>query len=151
MADPGNGKGKNSMPIFKRCSRCGGRVPTGQECPCRSIRHKEYDIYSRDKHSKKFYNSSEWIRTKGKVLDLDGMDVYVYMTEGRIISADTVHHIVPLRDDWSKRTEMGNLMSLNAATHSYIEQEYRADKEQMIRKLTQMLAEFRALITQGGV
>ena len=63
----------------------------------------------RDSRSKKFYDSEEWRRTKQRVLDLDGMDVYEYMTTGRIIAPDTVHHVIPLRDDWSLRCDPSNL------------------------------------------
>lgn len=142
------------MPIYKRCSRCGRRILTGTPCPCQEVanrtRHKEYDMKKRDRGSKRFYNSDEWKRTKSRVLDIDGMDVYVYMTSGRVMAADTVHHIVPLRDDWSKGCEISNLMSLHSSTHSMIEQEYRRNKMMMEKKLSKMLSDFRKLQTQGG-
>ena len=138
------------MPIYIRCSRCGKRIPAGTKCPCGTYRHREYDMY-RDSRSKKFYDSEEWRRTKQRVLDLDGMDVYEYMTAGKIIAADTVHHVIPLRDDWSLRCAPSNLMSLSSSTHSRIEQEYRQDKPKMIRKLSAMLKKFRELSTHGGI
>ena len=142
------------MPIYKRCSRCGRRIPTGATCPCvrerNAARHRDYDRNRRDSRSKKFYNSDEWKRTKEQVLNLDGMDVYVFMTTGRVMAADTVHHIVPLRDDWSKRCDKNNLMSLHSTTHSMIEQEYRKNKMMMEKKLSKMLSDFRKLQTQGG-
>jgi 5-methylcytosine-specific restriction endonuclease McrA len=138
------------MPIYIRCSRCGKRIPAGTKCTCRTYRHREYDMY-RDSRSKRFYDSEEWRRTKQRVLDLDGMDVYEYMTTGRIIAPDTVHHVIPLRDDWSLRCDPSNLMSLAASTHSRIEQEYRRDKQKMIKKLSAMLKKFRDLNTQGGI
>ncbi|MDO4803363.1 MAG: HNH endonuclease [Lachnospiraceae bacterium] len=140
------------MPIYKRCSRCGGRLLTGQKCPCRVREsNREYDRFKRDKESKRFYDSAEWRRTKERVLELDGMDVYEYMTTGEVVAADTVHHIVPLRDDWSKRVDMRNLMSLNAATHSKIETEYKRNKQKMIENLTRILAEFRENVRVGGI
>lgn len=140
------------MPIWKRCGRCGRRLLTGQNCPCAvRTRNKEYDRDKRDKESKRFYDSAEWRRTKERVLDLDGMDVYVYMTTGEVVAADTVHHIIPLRDDWSKRLDISNLMSLNAATHSKIESEYRRNKQKMIENLTEILREFRGILRVGGI
>ena len=141
---------EKTMPIYIRCSRCRKRIPAGTKCPCGTYRHKEYDMH-RDSRSKKFYDSEEWRRTKQRVLDLDGMDVYEYMTSGRIIAADTVHHVIPLRDDWTLRCDPTNLMSLSNSTHSRIEQEYRQDKRKMIQKLSAMLKKFRELNTQGGV
>lgn len=68
-----------------------------------------------------------------------------------MIRADTVHHIIPLRDDWNKRNDPDNLMSLNHDTHSKIEQLYKADKEKMQIELQEMLTEYRKLVRQGGV
>lgn len=140
------------MSIYKRCSRCGKRIQAGSRCPCTKTRHKEYDKYSRDKKSKQYYDSSEWLTSRAAALDADqGYDVYIFMTEGRILSADTVHHIVPLKDDWSKRNVIENLMSLNHDTHSMIEAMYRKDKEKIQKELCQMLIEYRNLARQGGV
>ena len=91
-------------------------MPEGKTCICIKQRHKEYDRYSRDKKSDSFYHSKEWKEARDKALEADErLDVYAYMTSGQIIAADTVHHIVPLRDDWSKRCDVSNLMSLSPA------------------------------------
>lgn len=139
------------MPIYKRCSRCNARIPSGTTCGCRRERQKEYDKHSRDKESKKFYDSAEWIRTKNRILELDGMDVYLFMKTGRMLAADTVHHIVPLKDDWSRRLDADNLMSLSSETHSRIERGYWKDKPKMISELTSMLKEFREMTGRGAV
>lgn len=132
------------MPIYKRCSRCGKRIQSGSICKCAKARHKEYDKFSRDKKSKQYYRSREWIASRESALDKDeGMDVYVFMTEGRILAADTVHHIIPLRDGWDKRNDIDNLMSLNHDTHSMIEQLYKKDKAGMEKKLAAMLQKYR--------
>lgn len=132
------------MPIYKRCSRCGKRIPSGSTCQCIKARHKEYDRYSRDRKSKRYYSSEEWKTSRSAALNKDeGIDVYVFMTEGRILAADTVHHIVSLKDDWDKRNDITNLMSLNHDTHSMIEQLYKKDKAGMERKLKAMLQEYR--------
>lgn len=140
------GEKRENMPIYKRCSRCGKRLPTGTTCECVKNRHREYDRYSRDKKAKEFYHSGEWERTRAAVIDMDGgIDVYLFMTTGEVVLADTVHHIVPLRDDWSKRMDAMNLMSLNHNTHSMIEQMYKDRKEEMIEKLTEMLIKYRTM------
>lgn len=133
------------IPIYKRCSRCGKRLQSGKTCDCVKQRYKEYDRYSRDQKAKNFYSSSEWANTRAAVLDLDGgIDVYVFATTGKILLADTVHHIIPLKDDWAKRLDTENLMSLNHDTHSMIEQEYKKNKTEMIEKLQEILAKFRS-------
>lgn len=135
---------ENAMPIYKRCSRCGKRLPSGTSCPCLKKRYQEYDRYSRDRKSKEFYNGAAWIRTRAAVLQLDeGIDVYVYMTTGEILLADTVHHIRPLKDDWSRRLDIENLMSLNHDTHSMIEQKYKEDKAEIMEILQTMIVKYR--------
>lgn len=132
------------MPIYKRCSRCGKRIETGTTCQCLKDRHKEYDKYSRDRRSKQYYNSREWETVREHVLQLDeGIDVYVYMTQGIVTRADTVHHIVPLKEKWSLRNNVNNLISLNHDTHSMIEQQYRKNKNEMQEALKVIVQQYR--------
>lgn len=77
--------------------------------------------------------------------------MYMFMTEGIVIAADTVHHIVPLKDDWNKRIDIDNMMSLSNDTHSTIEQMYKKNKSEMIRKLQEMLKEYRGQREDGGI
>ncbi len=133
------------MSIYKRCSRCGKRIEAGTTCQCLKDRHKEYDKYSRDRRSKQYYNSREWEAVREHVLQLDeGIDVYVYMTQGIVIRADTVHHIVPLKEDWNLRSNEDNLISLNHDTHSMIEQQYRKNKNEMQEALKAMVQQYRS-------
>lgn len=140
------------MPIYKRCSRCGKRMQAGTSCSCIKIRHREYDRFSRNQKAKAFYVSSEWERIRKTVLEMDeGIDVYLYMTGGELVLADTVHHIIPLMDDWSMRCETENLISLNHDTHSMIEQFYKEEKAETERKLKEMLRLYRNGKGQGGI
>ncbi len=136
--------GGETMPIYKRCSRCRKRMQAGASCSCIKIRHREYDRFSRNQKAKAFYVSSEWERTRKTVLEMDeGIDVYLYMTEGELVLADTVHHIIPLMDDWEMRCEIENLMSLNHDTHSMIEQLYKEKKTETEQKLKEILRLYR--------
>lgn len=138
--------------IYKRCSRCGKRIPSGSKCECLKGRHQEYDRFSRDKKSKEFYGSGEWEKARENALEADaGIDVYVYMTTGEVLAADTVHHITPLRDDWRSRNDIDNLMSLSSGTHSVIEALYKQDKEGTKKKLYEMLTQFRRKVRAGAV
>lgn len=136
------------MAIYTRCPRCGKRILAGEKCECfkayQQRRHREYDSACRDERSKAFYNSAEWERIRAAVLELDdGIDVYVFMTTGKILLADTVHHIEPARDNWNRRLDPDNLMSLNHDTHSKIEQMYKKDKAGMMKILQEMLVRYR--------
>lgn len=133
------------MPIYKRCSRCGRRLPSGCRCPCMKARHKEYDRYSRDKKSKQYYDSKEWQQVRTRALERDGgIDVYLFMSKGHVVLADTVHHIIPLKDDWDQRNHIDNLMSLHHDTHSMIEAMYRKEKK-IQTELKRMLNDYRGM------
>ena len=96
------------MALLKYCNRngCNKLVPQGvRYCKAHTVnktaenreRHKEYDAHCRNQTAKAFYNSSEWKTTRARVLARDtGIDIYLYITEGRVVPADTVHHIVEL-------------------------------------------------------
>ena len=90
-------------------------------------RYRTYDQNVRDQKSKTFYNSREWKLTRSDILSACEIDVYVYMTEGIILAADTVHHIIPLKEAWDKRCDKQNLMPLHHDTHSKIEQMYKKE------------------------
>ena len=137
------------MAIYKRCGRCGSRLPSGSKCPCMKQRYKEYDRFSRDRKSYDFYHSKEWTDLQHHILEMDGfIDVYLYMTTGELVIADTVHHITPLKDDWNRRLDEANLISLHHDTHSMIEQKYKNDKRAMQDLLTRLLYEYRS--DRGG-
>ena len=138
--------------IYKRCIQCGKRIPEGTTCSCviqmqqrmKKLRDKDYDANRRDRQSKAFYESKEWKRVRDGVLLLDDyIDVYLYVTTGEIVPADTVHHIIPLRDDWSRRCDVNNLISLSQGSHGIIEGLYKDDKRGMQEKLTEMLRRYR--------
>lgn len=136
--------------IYKRCGRCGKRLPEGQRCPCiakyNSERNREYDTYRRDTKSRDFYESQAWKRVRAQVLELDGgLDVYAYMTRGEVIPADTVHHIIPLRDDWTRRCDVDNLISLSHGSHSYIETQYKSNKRELSTQLNTILRTYRTI------
>ena len=138
--------------IYKRCSRCGKRIQSGSKCGCQKERHREYDHFSRDKKAKDFYGSGEWEKAREEALEADGgIDVYLYMTRGEIVVADMVHHITPLRDDWNRRVDVDNLMSLSSATHSLIENLYKQNKQKTMEELYKMLERFRQQVRAGGI
>ena len=110
---------------------------------CIRDRHKEYDQYARDSKAKAFYDGKEWEKQRKRILEEDGIDVYLYMTSGEVKLADTVHHILPLRECWERRLDPDNLMSLHHDTHSHIEKLYKMKKTEMEKQLSEMLTQFR--------
>lgn len=113
------------------CGRCGRMVKQGEQCPCISSRHKEYDRAYRDERAAKVYHSKEWKGVKAFVMNrAAGLDEYEYATTGRMIQADIVHHIEPLRADMSRAFDTRNLIAVSSKSHKRIHDTYaKGDKE----------------------
>lgn len=109
-------------------------------CECVRVRHRDYDRLQRDRKSKSFYDSAEWRKVREEVLARDGVDLWLYTTKGIVEAADTVHHIIPLRENWERRCDPSNLISLSDRTHSEIEAAYKtAEKTELQRQLMEIV------------
>ena len=149
--------GGGRMGLMKYCNRtgCNRLVPQGVKyCAAHTVgktaenrqRHKEYDAHCRNQTAKDFYNSTEWKAARAQALARDtNIDIYLYIMEGRIVPADTVHHIVELMEDYSKRCDMDNLISISEATHSMISKAYKdaARKAAMQQTLRECIREYK--------
>lgn len=123
------------MGLWHKC-RCGAVIPQGLKV-CASCadgqnsgqsRHMEYNRFRRDKKAADFYVSQEWRKTRDNALKLyDGIDIYAYYIQHRMIAADMVHHIVELEDDWTKRLDLMNLLPLSNGNHGIISALYKKD------------------------
>lgn len=147
------------MALLKYCSRagCNKLVPAGAKyCQRHTItevadkkeRYRTYDQHHRDKKAKAFYNSTEWQYTRAAVLARDNnIDIYVYITEGRVIPADTVHHIIELSEDWERRCNMDNLISISESTHNMIGIAYnnKIKRQNMQEKLIKCLEMYKKM------
>lgn len=144
------------MALKKYCSRVGcNRLIdiTERYCPIHTKtnaeRNAEYDRTRRDKKAKAFYNSKEWETAREAVLARDnGIDIYIYCTEGRVVPATMVHHIVELREDYSKRINLNNLISVSEETHERtIKKEYRTKetKERMQQELRRCIKKWQSI------
>lgn len=145
------------MALMKYCNKagCNRLVPQGvRYCAAHTVdrtaenkeRHKEYDSHCRNQTAKAFYNSGEWRAARARALARDtGIDIYLYIMEGRIAAADTVHHIIELSEDYSKRCDPDNLISISEATHSMISKAYKdaTKKAQMQEKLRECIREYK--------
>lgn len=145
------------MALMKYCNKagCNRLVPQGvRYCAAHTVdrtaenkeRHKEYDSHCRNQTAKAFYNSSEWRAARARALARDtGIDIYLYITESRVVAADTVHHIIELSEDYSKRCNLDNLISISEATHSMISKAYKDEtkKAQMQQTLRECIREYK--------
>jgi 5-methylcytosine-specific restriction protein A len=108
--------------LTKLCSKCGRIMELGSAlCPeCQSkqqSRHKHYDTNVRDKRSARFYASQQWIMLRDVTLIQAGRQCQLCKQQGKLTPATEVHHIVPIRVDWSKRLAPDNCIALCHSCH----------------------------------
>lgn len=148
------------MKYKKYCARCGcSRMIDVTETYCKvhagisAERHAEYDRSRRDRKAKAFYNSAEWQMARAAALARDtGIDVYIYLTEHRIVPANMVHHIVELREDYSRRSELSNLISVSRETHEgVIREAYKkpGTKRKMQQELRKAVENYQKVVAGG--
>lgn len=77
-----------------------------------------YDQHLRDKRSRAFYKSIEWLRVRAQALIRDHYLCQQCLTEKRITPADMVHHIHPVKTHWHLRLVLANLISLCNPCHN---------------------------------
>lgn len=122
--------------INKICSRCGKIVPVGQRCTCQPAYRRDYNKFKRDKRLQRFRASDEWKRIRQEVIERDeGLDQYVLHETGELKAGFSVHHIVPLSEDWSRRTDPSNLITLSDDTHASIEYKYKTKQRAALQSL----------------
>lgn len=122
--------------ISRICSRCGKIVPVCQRCTCQPAYRRDYNRFRRDKRIQQFRASDEWKRVRQHVIERDeGLDQYVLHETGELKAGFSVHHIVPLSEDWSRRTDPSNLITLSDDTHASIEYRYKGKQRAALQSL----------------
>lgn len=122
--------------IFTTCSRCHKRIAVGKRCDCYERRRK-----AERPQCDSFYLSREWQTARRKAIARTYcLDIYSLYIDGKIEQGRTVHHIVPLEEDYTKRTERGNLIYLTEEHHRMIHEQYQKGKKR------ELIAQLRALL-----
>lgn len=110
----------------------------------RQARYDQSTRLTRDKKYHDFYLSPEWEKVRAYVMArYKGICVYSYVIQSKIAPAKEVHHIIPIRDDWSRRFDVDNLIPLSAAVHGQVEARYRQDKAKAQAELFGVLQEWK--------
>ncbi|WBL53610.1 HNH endonuclease [Bacillus phage yong1] len=81
---------------------------------------KHYNKHSRNKTITSFYKSTDWKRTRQLGLIRDNYLCQHCLKDHCFTPADMVHHIVEVKEDWSKRLDLDNLVSLCNACHNKV-------------------------------
>ena len=119
-------------------------VRQGQRCSCQKQRHKDYDRTRRDKEAASFYHSPQWVHLQAAIkARAGGCDEYIKAISGRLVPANTVHHIETVKDAPSKRLDINNLILVSPATHRMIHDHYsmgQAERQAMQGRLKDAIA-----------
>lgn len=138
--------------ISKICPRCGKKVPTGTACGCcKRDRVNPLGDYNAD--VKAFYLSKEWEKARNKCISACfGLDLISVFCEQKIEYGFTVHHIVPLINDYRLRLQQSNLIYLTEAHHRAIHRLYEAEYQETVEALKTFSKLAReALAAPGGM
>ena len=111
--------------IYKRCPRCGARIPSGTKCPkCKtheSGRKKSDGV-------RKEYKTYKWQQLRDYCLKrYNYMDLYALYHDGKIVAADRVHHIVEALDAPERFYDTTNHFPCSDASHHMIHYRYKTE------------------------
>lgn len=84
---------------------------------------KQYESGRKGTKERDFYNSAQWQRIRDLKRKRDPL-CEVCLREGRVVIADLVHHNIEVKQDWSRRFDMGVLESVCTACHEKIHQRF---------------------------
>lgn len=146
------------MSLLKICPRCRKLIPINKRyCDdCQVIidqqheqsdkyRHRRYNRQRTDLREQQFYKSSDWKHlVKYLASYYHGLCVVSYVIDHKIVPYQTMHHIIPVKDDWSKRFDSNCIIPLSESMHQQVEKAYREGRKAEVQKrLFDLLAEFR--------
>lgn len=109
------------MPLYRLCSACGKKVAYGTKCNCEIKEQKEsykhYKSNRTDTREQEFYSSNSWIKCRNSIASHQlGLDI-IEWSKGKVVQAETYHHIIETKDDWSLRLDANNIVGLTKKNH----------------------------------
>ncbi len=126
---------KNLIDIKERyCNICKDKVST---------RHSIYKKDRKDTKEQKFYSSKNWIKVRDIIKNLDNNLCLVCLDNNELNNMDTVHHIEELKEDWSRRFDKDNLISLCESCHQKIHKKYLTNKLETQHNLRALIKKYR--------
>lgn len=142
------------MALNKYC-RCGKQIPIQNKCcdDCIGYYQKQNAKYQKKYDSTKrvnadFYESLEWKSIREVVITkANGLDLYEYYINKAIVKANTVHHIIEVKEDYELRLDITNLIPLSASNHKKIHKKYLRNKRATQQMLMMVLEQAR----QSGI
>lgn len=110
------------MTMYRLCSVCGNKVPYGTKCSCedkaRADKYKLYKSKRDDIREQRFYSSKLWKNCRDTISSHQlGLDLIEWSKGNEDIKAERYHHIIEVKDDWSLRLDIGNIIGLTQQNH----------------------------------
>lgn len=125
------------MGLKKQC-RCGAKIDIKDTCcpSCNKVykqrvhdKNKLYDS-KRDEKAHSFYTSTRWHKFRDAIVNrFKGIDIYLYYTQGVIAQGNTVHHIIEVNEDDTRKLDVSNVILVSKYTHEKIHRLYKDNKE----------------------
>lgn len=112
--------------IYKRCPRCGRRLPSGTRCEeCEKERRR---TSNRTDGVRSEYKKGRWERERQLCLQrFCYVDLYALYRHGKVMDADRVHHIVEALEDPSLFHDPANHFPTSDASHHEIHARYKTE------------------------
>lgn len=116
--------------VFKTCPTCGKLHAFDEVCQKQIENRRQYLLLAadkskcdRDSKAKRFRSSQAWQRKRAEVRARDlNICRYCFLVKHKITTADlSVHHIIPIERDYSKRLSGRNLITLCRECHERAE------------------------------
>ena len=111
----------DTMADLITCPRC-GIVPRGHKCPYKTYKKKSYDTEAdKFRKSKRWTNKSIEVRQRDRYLcRVCEANLYNTVQQFNYNELD-VHHIIPINEDYDKRLDNDNLITLCRFHHKLAE------------------------------
>lgn len=128
------------MPVYRRCGKCGKKILQSSKCECTKASARDYKKKVREnkeniKYSK-FYDSPHWKRMSKYIrIKYNGLCLYCLVKFKITTIADVVHHIIELKEDFSKRLEDENLLPLCHSCHNKLHKNYTEIEKKELYKI----------------
>lgn len=114
--------------MLKKICRCGKVIPYSikicDQCKTKAdlerkqnIKHYKKTTFERDNKYDKFYKSREWGVARQVAIVRDKALCQDCLNNNKIVPFYTVHHIIPIKVNWSKRLDVDNLICLCESCH----------------------------------
>lgn len=102
------------------------------------ICYKNRTINDKNREDKRIYKTYEWQRKRKNILNkFNHICLWSFFTEGKIVVANNVHHIIEITEDNTKAFDDENLIPVCEDAHKIIHELYKTDKfktQEMLRK-----------------